>query len=260
MFQCQTKRSLCVEYSAPVRECVRELRVAPPPQRGGQKVLQLDWNCRPQPDEQNEFFDDFGNRVLRLRHHRIAKSFNLETTLLTEHDGSTSVTRETGLPPNGIGAFLLPSALCDWTPEVQQAAADLTGATPAEICDHVFRHLEYSCGATTLETRASQSIQSRRGVCQDFAHLMIALCRQLKLPARYISGYLPGEGAMHAWCEVLENSVWRAWDPTHNRAAREDYVFVASGRDFRDCKPISGSYSGNAHAQLQAHCNTRLLI
>ena len=260
MIACQTKRFLEVEYSAPVRDCLRELRVFPTPSRGGQKVLHLDWHCSPPPDESEETEDDFGNRVLRLRHHRIAKAFRFEMKLETSHDASTAIPRETNLPPNGIGAFLLPSALCNRTPKIEAAARELQGATAEEICKYVFRALEYSPGATTLKTAASQSLQEKRGVCQDFAHAMIAICRELKIPARYVSGYLPGEGAMHAWCEVLLQENWRGYDPTHNRAAREDYVFVASGRDFRDCVTVSGSYRGSAKAVMESHSITRLTI
>ena len=252
---CRTTRTLWVEYSAPVRDCVRELRVLPPDLRAGQTVLNLQWNCEPPPDKSEEWVDDFGNRVLRLRHQRIARSFQFESIFETQH-ASTPVTRETNLPPNGIGAFLLPSALCNRTPEIEAAARELQGATPTEICEYVYRTLEYSPGATTLKTAASQSLQEKRGVCQDFAHAMIAICRELKIPARYVSGYLPGEGAMHAWCEVLLKENWRGFDPTHNRAAREDYVYVAGGRDFRDCITASGSFKGHGKAELKSLCRT----
>jgi len=243
-----------VEYSAPVRDCARELRVFPPSQRGGQKVLALHWTCDPSPERCEETEDDFGNPILRLHHKNIAREFCFEMTLKTSHEGSTPVVRETGLPPNGIGAFLMPSALCNFTPEIETAARKLQGATPIEICDFVFRFLEYSPGTTNLQTSASQSLQFRRGVCQDFAHMMIAICRALKIPARYISGFLPGEGASHAWCDVLQNNEWLGLDPTHNREAHENYVFVASGRDFRDCVTVSGSFKGRATAKLTSSC------
>lgn len=167
--------------------------------------------------------------------------------------------RKTNLPPSGVGAFSLPSALCDFSPAIQSAITELEGAAPEDVCDYVFRQLEYSPRATGLQTSASQSLQARRGVCQDFAHVMIALCRALKIPARYVSGYLPGEGAMHAWCEVLVDGIWQGFDPTHNRRVREDYVFVACGRDFRDCAPVTGTYQGKARARLQSFCKTSQL-
>ena len=250
---------MCVEYSAPARDCIRELRCFPPSLRGGQKVLQLDWHCDPFPDFAEERTDDFGNKILCLRHQRIAKQFRFKMTLETSHEGSTLSARETGLPPNGIGAFLLPSALCNRTPEIEAAACELEGASATKICDFVFQFLKYEPGATNLQTSASQSLQFRKGVCQDFAHMMIAICRELKIPARYVSGYLPGEGAAHAWCEVLENDLWRSFDPTHNREARVDYVSVACGRDARDCATHKGTFRGRARAKLESHCKTKII-
>jgi transglutaminase-like putative cysteine protease len=245
-----------VKYSAPAYDCRRELRVFPPPVRGAQAMTKLDWRCDPPPDFAEEKSDDFGNRVLHLYHRRLETSFHFEMTLATERGGSTPGLSSEGIPPAGIGAFLLPSALCNFTPEICSAARELNGASPIEICDFVFRRLEYSRHATTLKTSASQSLQFGRGVCQDFAHAMIAICRELKIPARYVSGYLPGEGAAHAWCEVFCEEAWQAFDPTHNRAVRDDYVFVACGRDFRDCASHAGTFRGSAKATLQSFCKT----
>jgi transglutaminase-like putative cysteine protease len=264
VIRCHTERRLRVEYSAPAHDCRRELRVMPPEVRGGQRIVALQWQCHPAPDECEERTDDFGSRVLFLRHHKIAREFRFEMTLETEHE-STSVAREVGLPPTGMGAFLLPSALCDLTPEIEEIAECLRAQhiTPLriaeQICAFAYREVEYSPGATQLKTPASQSLQQKKGVCQDHAHLMIALCRAAKIPARYVAGYIKGEGAMHAWVEVLLDSEWRGFDPTHNREAREDYVFVACGRDFRDCASHRGSFRGQARAQLASKCKTEIL-
>jgi transglutaminase-like putative cysteine protease len=266
LLACETTRRLHVEYSAPVRDCRRELRVFPPPSRGGQHVLELHWQCDPPPTEIQESDDDFGNEVLHLSHRHIAHEFRFEMTLVTQHE-STPIASATNLPPSGLGAFLLPSALCDLTPEIEEVAKGFRSRAHSraplqlarEVCEFAYRHIEYSPGATDPNTSASQSLQQQKGVCQDHAHLMIALCRALKIPARYVSGYLPGEGAMHAWVEVLVEDEWHGFDPTHNREARTDYVFVACGRDFRDCAPHQGSFRGRAHARLESHCKTRSL-
>lgn len=224
----------------------------------------MEWNCDPSPDECEERVDDFGNRVLFLRHHKIAREFRFEMTLETEH-ASTPVERETNLPPTGIGAYLIPSALCDLTADIEATAAEFRAQCIAplqvvkQICEFAYQQVEYSPGATQLRTPASQSLQRKKGVCQDHAHLMIALCRAAKIPARYVSGYLPGEGAMHAWVEVLPDNQWCGFDPTHKREARTDYVFVACGRDFRDCNSIAGNYRGSAIAGLETFCKTTIL-
>jgi len=248
-----------VEYSGPVSDCRRELRLLPPLSRGGQTLQSLEWQCHPQPDGCEEKTDDFGNRLLLLHHRRLAKQLRFEMILVTSHVPDTNVPQSVNLPPSGLGAFLLPSALCNLTPQIRRDATTLQSATPLEICDFVYRQLEYAPGTTGLNTSASQSLQSGSGVCQDFAHAMIALCRALKMPARYVSGYLPGEGALHAWCEVLVNEEWMGYDPTHNRPIRDDYVFVACGRDFRDCATHSGTFRGKAQARLSSYGKTALI-
>ncbi len=254
-----TSRTLCVEYSAPVSDCRRELRLLPPVIRGGQSLQSSDWQCHPLPDSSQEKLDDFGNRLLFLHHRRLAGPLRFEVILTTSHAPDTPVSQVTNLPSSGLGAFLLPSALCNLTPQIQHDAIELQGASPLEVCNFVYRRLEYAPGTTGLNTSASQSLQSGSGVCQDFAHAMIALCRALKMPARYVSGYLPGEGALHAWCEVLINGAWHGYDPTHNRVIRDDYVFVACGRDFRDCATHTGTFRGKAQARLSSYGKTVLI-
>lgn len=263
--RCETKRSIRVEYSLPAKLCLRRLRVLPPHSRGGQTIGSEAWNCDPRPDEAFEETDDFGNRVLVLRHERIARELRFEMEVVTQLS-TPRVAREANLPPSGIGAFLSASALCDWTEEIRKVASELceeSTQSPRQLaqraCQWAHEQIEYSPGTTTVTTSASQSLQCNRGVCQDQAHLFIALCRAMKLPARYVSGYLPGEGAAHAWAEVLIGQEWIGFDPTHNRKARSDYVFVATGRDFRDCPSIEGSYRGNATAKLESRCVTRVL-
>jgi transglutaminase-like putative cysteine protease len=105
-------------------------------------------------------------------------------------------------------------------------------------------------GATGVWATARDAFERGEGVCQDFAHLMIALCRTAGLPARYVSGHLLGEGAMHAWVQVLLRderhprlSTWLDFDPTHGRIASGPYIAVAVGRDYGDVSPTRGSFT-----------------
>jgi transglutaminase-like putative cysteine protease len=98
-----------------------------------------------------------------------------------------------------------------------------------------------------------------RGVCQDFAHLLLCVLRLLAIPARYVSGQLLGEGVPHAWVECLVDGEVIAYDPTHGRCARLDYVTVAVGRDFADVTPTSGVFSGAATGVLGAAKTARVL-
>lgn len=119
----------------------------------------------------------------------------------------------------------------------------------------------YCLGATLVETRVEEVFRERNGVCQDFAHVMISLCRAIGIPTRYISGYFwveEGEGgtgddntASHAWVEsYLPGIGWVGYDPTHNRRVDENYVKVAVGRDYFDVRPLSGSYRGKSAAVM----------
>jgi transglutaminase-like putative cysteine protease len=97
-------------------------------------------------------------------------------------------------------------------------------------------------------------IVQRSGVCQDFAHFMIGLCRSVKIPARYISGYLTTEtaSATHAWVEIFIPELgWRALDPTHNRQIDETYVKIGHGRDYGDVPPVSGNYHGTLERTME---------
>jgi len=117
--------------------------------------------------------------------------------------------------------------------------------------------LVYERGATDVRTSADVALALGRGVCQDFAHLMLAACRCLGLPARYVSGYLytppnaDAELASHAWVDVyLAGQGWLALDPTHNAAQSGHYVRVAVGRDYADVPPTRGVFKGNASETL----------
>jgi transglutaminase-like putative cysteine protease len=108
-------------------------------------------------------------------------------------------------------------------------------------------YLTYLPNSTNVNTRMSDVIEKRCGVCQDFAHFLIGLCRSVKIPARYISGYLATEtaSATHAWMEVyIPKYGWRALDPTHNRQVGETYVKIGHGRDYADVPPVAGNYHG----------------
>ncbi len=177
----------------------------------------------------------------------LTPSFNQNARL--EEGPSPALQNETGL-----GAFVLPSALCDLGEVIRKNAAHFEGTKTeiaTQICDWSHCVLQYDASVSGIETTASQSLLRGAGVCQDYAHLMIALCRARALPARYVSGYMPGEGRMHAWVEVLMENEWHAFDPTHNRAIL-NCVAVARGRDFRDCNPHEGTFRGRATAKLES--------
>jgi transglutaminase-like putative cysteine protease len=144
--------------------------------------------------------------------------------------------------------------------EIEETAAGLRAShTPTQAvdatCAWINSTFEYQTGSTTVTTTASEVLRARRGVCQDFAHLGIALLRSMGIPARYISGYLHPdpeaergrsyEGESHAWLEAWTGA-WRPLDPTTGAAVGERHVLVGRGRDYADVPPLKGIYHGAA--------------
>jgi transglutaminase-like putative cysteine protease len=118
--------------------------------------------------------------------------------------------------------------------------------------------MRYRHDVTTVRTPAAEALAVGQGVCQDYAHVMLALCRASGLPARYVSGHLVGEGGSHAWVEVLvedgggARAVAVAFDPTHGRRAETGYVTVAVGRDYADVAPTSGTFESPGRGRLSS--------
>ena len=108
--------------------------------------------------------------------------------------------------------------------------------------------MEYCPGITTVQTTAQEAFEDKRGVCQDYAHVMIALCRYLGIPAIYIAGFMSGEGASHAWVAVCDSLTgeWYEIDPTNDRWVDDDYISVSHGLDADDCIINKGIYRGIA--------------
>ena len=126
------------------------------------------------------------------------------------------------------------------------------------IGEHIHRNYKYTPLSTNVNTRATEVIKKKQGVCQDFAHLMLGLCRTHGIPARYVSGYflnqhrLPGEiEASHAWIEVfIPGYGWKGYDPTHRREPDTRYVKIAVGRDYGDIRPVGGTFRGKGTRQM----------
>jgi transglutaminase-like putative cysteine protease len=154
--------------------------------------------------------------------------------------------------------FLMPTPLTTVTPDVAATVVDaVRDADPAdaatEIATRVRSQVSYMAGATGVRTNAQEAWDQGQGVCQDMAHLTVALLREAGLPARYVSGYLhadpsaePGQtvvGESHAWVEYWAGS-WLPCDPTSGAPVRERHVVVARGRDYLDIPPLKGIYHG----------------
>jgi transglutaminase-like putative cysteine protease len=152
--------------------------------------------------------------------------------------------------------FLQESRFVDLSPTTWRAALDATAGTPdtwqaaLALMRFVHETIKYEPNFTSVHTHMSDVLKARRGVCQDFAHVLLGLCRSLN----YVSGYLASEiaSATHAWTEVLIPGIgWVALDPTHNRQTDENYIKIAVGRDYADVPPVTGNYKGTTDRKME---------
>ena len=240
------------DYPGPISDLRHRLVIAPPRAYGDQLVVRDRLVVTPGIAVRWEQ-DAFDNAVAMLAAPRIEDAIDL--------DYEAVVQRSAGPHPRlRAGWFDDPrlrrsSKLTEPDEALRDAAATLLRehdgdafALAERINAYVYEHMRYVADVTTVETTAAQAFAQGTGVCQDYAHVMLALCRLCGLAARYVSGHLLGEGGTHAWVEVIgappSGGTVPAWgfDPTHRRMTTLSYVFVAAGRDFSDVTPTSGCF------------------
>ena len=166
--------------------------------------------------------------------------------------------------------FLHMSSYVSLEAEVWRLALDATAGcgdvwqASQAVMRFINENFHYSPLSTRVNTHMLDVVQQRQGVCQDFAHVMLGMCRSLKIPARYASGYIYSEPAerladpqaSHAWCEVyLPGIGWRGLDPTHNRQVGAQYVKLGVGRDYADIAPLKGHYRGTPKKRMSVEVN-----
>lgn len=268
-------------YASEVAAARHVLRLLPIP-RPGQRVVAAALDIRPAPIERRDGTDFFGNRVTHIvldhAHDRLEVEM-LARIIVDPPDppaaGTTPAweavrdglvaSRELG--PAAPLHFLFPSRHVPLDPEIRDWVAESFAAgrpvldAAMELTGRFKREFTYDTAATTVTTTAPMSFALRRGVCQDFAHIMISGLRGLGIPAAYVSGYLrtvppPGQkrlegaDAMHAWVLVWcgDEIGWRGLDPTNGMAAGVDHILLAVGRDYADVAPVDGVvYAAGAH-------------
>jgi transglutaminase-like putative cysteine protease len=248
-------------YDAPVSEAYMEMRLMPL-DAGGQRCESFRLSTDP-PAEVRGYSDRFGNRVRHFDtlapHEALVVSARSE---VSTPQGFTDPDRELTL----IDAFdyLAATEYAPLTQSVRdfaQTCLECVGGRDPEaaartVMRAVNRVLAYVPGSTNVKTTAEEALVRGRGVCQDFAHLMIAACRAIDLPARYVSGYVfsPKRGtaaASHAWTDVfVAGRGWISLDPTHDCAQTDHYVRLAVGRDYSDVPPTRGVYKGAGQEEM----------
>jgi transglutaminase-like putative cysteine protease len=159
---------------------------------------------------------------------------------------------------DSFAEWLAVTALTDPGETLTELAAQLRenrnpAGTGIACVEAVLETMEYVPGSTAVHTNALEAWEARQGVCQDFAHISLAMLRSLGIPARYVSGYLhpkPSagigevvEGESHAWVEWFDGE-WTGYDPTNGNPVADQHVAVARGRDYADVTPLKGVFSG----------------
>ncbi|MBB3108347.1 transglutaminase-like putative cysteine protease [Paenibacillus phyllosphaerae] len=285
-------------YASPVTDSVNELRLTPFTNEH-QSCYQHGISVEPNAPLFS-YEDFFGNRVhafsVNEPHHKL--TIRTQMTIVTNaamtwpKDGEERMPAEeswrwlsSAETQNEFAEFLLPTAYTGINDEVDAFASTAAGdRVPQEaasdpllpdvydwligISKRIKHDFVYDPQATDVHTVVSDMIVSKRGVCQDFAHLMIAACRSKGVPARYVSGYhfvgdLQGgsadfEQASHAWVEAYVPGLgWCGFDPTNDELIGERYVKLGHGRDYKDIVPVKGVYRGTSEARLDVKVDVR---
>ncbi len=264
------------EYDSDVVESVIDVRLGPRSdahQRWGRFEIAVD-----PAGSFRRYADGLGNTAFLVTLARPHRHLELRTvgeieTLLAD-PFATPAQLPDPLGASALADSLNPSLLVPAVPELEAlagphrpASADDTFATVQKLMHLVNERLEYVAGVTTVETTVVEVLGEPRGVCQDFAHLLIGLCRSVGIPARYVSGYIvaddggPRRGirASHAWVEAFTPTHgWRGFDPTNDLVASAYHVKVAIGRDYGDVRPHQGTFRGLAEERLSVEVATRV--
>jgi transglutaminase-like putative cysteine protease len=175
--------------------------------------------------------------------------------------------------------MLMPSHFARSSPQLDELSVKLgvdarNGRDPLTLIRDLNRNLydefEYAKESTSVDSPIEDALQSRRGVCQDFAHIMIAMLRNLRIPSRYVSGYLyrdaehkdrSAEGATHAWVEALLPGLgWVGFDPTNNLIAETRHIRTAIGRDYADVPPTKGTLLGSSSAASELKVRVKVTL
>jgi transglutaminase-like putative cysteine protease len=254
-------------YSGPVSTCHTEVHLHPRASQH-QTILEFALDISPTPDSTLSREDYFGNEVTFFSIAEPHRELVVTSHCLADVEAATppalelspaweQVREETSKRDTAetfeAGQFVFESPLIPiGAPFAEYAAPSFTAGRPLlsgveDLSRRIFTEFHYDRKATTIGTPVGEVLAKRRGVCQDFAHVMIACLRSLNLPARYVSGYVRSGGdfagaeASHAWVSVwCPMFGWLDFDPTNNVMPRGEHFTVAWGRDYYDVTPVKG--------------------
>lgn len=227
--------------------------------------------------------DFFLNRVDYFDVMEPHESLEIESTAVVETRAEMRGEVPEGLSLKALDAPEVDVSVFDYQAESQlirtpaAVAAEARGVIGEAVTDlwrdavalgrHVHGTFAYVPGATDSRTPVAEALAARRGVCQDFANVMIAMCRSRGIPARYVSGYFYNGKtvdseieASHAWVEIFVPGYgWKGFDPTHDRESDPRYIKVAVGRDYADVRPVGGRFLGRGTQDMVVEVRVRRL-
>ena len=262
-------------YNAPVRESVMELRMQPRSE-GPQTLRSFQIATNPRA-QLYAYTDHLGNAVYHFNLLREHEELRIEAQAVVELGPMRSLPDQLDvLEWERYNSFNLsddhfdmlePSKFARSSPELESFMRIADLAKPEgdpltalkTLQRAIYDSFEYQSGVTEVNSPIEVALEQRRGVCQDFAHIMTAIGRAWRIPCRYVSGYLYHKGsrdrsaadATHAWVEAYLPSLgWIGFDPTNNIMAGERHVRAAVGRDYSDVPPTRGTYKGDADSEL----------
>lgn len=238
-------------YPGSIRELRQRLMVIPQEHYGDQRVCAFGLEVSIPNAATSAHADAFGNRVFEIYAPEASPEVTFEMRFVVERDLAAPAAPR--LSAAEVAPFREPTRLTAPDDRLRAVAQRLAAehADPERLGQAfsawVFQAMRYGWGATTVSTTGAEALAIGQGLCQDYAHIMLALCHAAALPARYVSGHMLGEGGSHAWVEVLAEAPdggYRAiaFDPTNQRRMTPAYLTVATGRDYGDVSPTSGSY------------------
>lgn len=251
------------QYDGPILYAVQRLRLRPQ-SVAGQTVRSWDVKVEGAAPEVS-YVDGFGNRTELVRYIREFQEIVITAEGVVETEDRAGVfgsmqgfapiwifDRTTPLTQAGAGIAELAQSL----PEDAKRLAKLH-----QLMDTISDRMTFQSGATTINTSAEDALTQGTGVCQDYAHIFIAAARLLKIPARYVSGYLMRDETVeqtagHAWAEAhVDGLGWVGFDATNNMCPNDKYVRIGCGLDYRDAAPVSGIRIGRAAETLAVEVN-----
>lgn len=250
------------EYPEPIRDLSHRLIVIPPERFGDQRRLWHDVSVELEGARVDNRSDRFGNVIVDVFAPRVPAAIEFVAEVSVERRAAEPNRLADGWLADGY--LLEPSPLTAPDDAIMRAADALAalaewGLPLADrINDWVYQSMTYRYEVTGVRTTAAEAFALGAGVCQDYAHVMLAVCRACGLPSRYVSGHMLGQGGTHAWVEVVlptrdgtGDAIAHAFDPTHASRGGLGYVKVAVGADYSDVAPTSGTFSG-ARGRLTA--------